>query len=556
MSASNRPASGATASQSVVNAPAPDAGQLLAGARLVKRLSSETDRQVWRAELSGTMVSVCAFTGDPRSETARRFREGAQTLLDLTLRSPIPGVLRVHTLSEDGLAYAADLWTVGSVANLSALGWGLEPRIDLLRQVCSALEQLHALGIPHGCLLPSNILLDDDLRPVLSDIGLHDPRELANDPATRAYVPSELAAGEAFSTATEVFVLGQLLQMLLLDADPPPEYADLPKLETIAAIAPAGLVRIARKCLLARADQRYGSVAELVIELARFEEFETVGLPHPDVREADVPVSRYVSPAARSSLTPQPPQPPSSKTGANKAINKTGANKAIPKEIRQPSAPSMESAYAAREPAEVKARPTWIVLGWLGALIVTLGSGFLGVQMGSLEIVWRVLAAIGFGAFVALTPAGGAAFKVRGALAVVFFAVGFAVDGAAVLREGSAADRFASSDPHMVVSAVRDLRKQGRVDFRNIVMRGGDLRGQDFRQCNLEWTNFISADLTGANLAGASLKAAKLKDANLSGAILTDANMQYANFSEAMCDLATLMPDGWRCRDGHPTEAK
>lgn len=43
---------------------------------------------------------------------------------------------------------------------------------DLFRQLATALAYLHERGVVHGDIKPSNILIADDGRPVISDFGI------------------------------------------------------------------------------------------------------------------------------------------------------------------------------------------------------------------------------------------------------------------------------------------------------------------------------------------------------------------------------------------------
>jgi len=76
--------------------------------------------------------------------------------------------------------------------------------------------------------------------------------------------------------------------------------------------------------------------------------------------------------------------------------------------------------------------------------------------------------------------------------------------------------------------------KNGRRDFRGIVVRDGD-----FGEANLAGAQFHQADLTGcdfrfAHLSGAVFEAAVLAKANLSGANLAHASLHRAVLAEAL----------------------
>jgi hypothetical protein len=124
----------------------------------------------------------------------------------------VSGILRVYAVAPSRDALVGDLWTTGTAVDLSALRWPLRKRLELVCEVARSLETLHAMGFVHGCLCLENVLLDDDLHPVLSEVGLAPPAVVAQIRAYTDFASPEVKAGEAPSTRSDVYSVGRLLQ--------------------------------------------------------------------------------------------------------------------------------------------------------------------------------------------------------------------------------------------------------------------------------------------------------------------------------------------------------
>ena len=147
-----------------------------------------------------------------------------------------PGIARVLDAGEtdDGRPYLAmervDGPTLTAYADRHALG--LSQRVALMAEVCDAVAHAHRHLVVHRDLKPSNVLVeaDDDgaPRPVLLDFGIArvlegDGEALTQTGArmmTRPYAAPEQVAGEAVTTATDVWALGVLLYELLVGRRP------------------------------------------------------------------------------------------------------------------------------------------------------------------------------------------------------------------------------------------------------------------------------------------------------------------------------------------------
>lgn len=108
-------------------------------------------------------------------------------------------------------------------------GLALPAILQLLLQVCAAVSFAHARLIVHCDLKPSNILVGTDGRPQLLDFGIArliggddaDARPGTSSQRVRAFTPGfaspEQEAGGEISTASDVYSLGRLLEVLAGD---------------------------------------------------------------------------------------------------------------------------------------------------------------------------------------------------------------------------------------------------------------------------------------------------------------------------------------------------
>ncbi|MDA1193567.1 MAG: serine/threonine-protein kinase [Planctomycetota bacterium] len=158
-----------------------------------------------------------------------------------------------------------------------------------LAGVADALVTLHAAGIIHRDVKPSNIMVDSQGRYMLADFGL--ARSAMSTTMTRSgdalgtplYMSPEQMLGNrsGIEERTDVYGLGATMYQLLTGA-PPFRTDNLHALmrmvlkerpehpRSIAPDLPPGCSRIALQCLEKDARDRYGSAAELRDDLLRF----------------------------------------------------------------------------------------------------------------------------------------------------------------------------------------------------------------------------------------------------------------------------------------------
>ncbi|AWH22701.1 serine/threonine-protein kinase [Stenotrophomonas sp. ZAC14D2_NAIMI4_6] len=214
-----------------------------------------------------------------------------------------PGVARLYDAGEtpSGNPYLVMEHVAGLPLDryLQAHAPPLRQRLALFVQICRIVQFAHAQLVVHCDLKPSNVLVDDQGRPVLLDFGvarlLGQPADESADDGlpryvTPAYASPELLGGQRVGVASDVFSLGAMLaeiscgQRVLrpLQAEP------------VAVPLPSALARTARErralrgpldAIVARAcamvpEQRYATVEALADDVARYLAFRPVRAGH------------------------------------------------------------------------------------------------------------------------------------------------------------------------------------------------------------------------------------------------------------------------------------
>ena len=160
----------------------------------------------------------------------RRFHAEQQILADLKHRN-IAQLIDGGTITDDRpwfvMEYVEgqpiDLWCTDHAL-------GLQGRIDLVLEVCSAVQFAHSRQIVHRDLKPGNILVTRDGTPKLLDFGIAKllgpgaAQALQTAPGVRLmtlrYASPEQVRGSPVSIATDIYSLGVVLYELLTERSP------------------------------------------------------------------------------------------------------------------------------------------------------------------------------------------------------------------------------------------------------------------------------------------------------------------------------------------------
>jgi non-specific serine/threonine protein kinase/serine/threonine-protein kinase len=157
----------------------------------------------------------------------RRFQRERQILA--ALDHPHIASLLDGGTTPDGLPYFAMEFVDGQpiAEYCDARGLNTSARLELFRQVCSAVQYAHQNLIVHRDIKPANVLVTNDGTPKLLDFGIAKllnpelightvvPTAAGLQLMTPEYASPEQVRGEAVTTATDVYSLGVLLYELL-----------------------------------------------------------------------------------------------------------------------------------------------------------------------------------------------------------------------------------------------------------------------------------------------------------------------------------------------------
>jgi serine/threonine protein kinase/tetratricopeptide (TPR) repeat protein len=197
-------------------------------------------------------------------------------------------VIRIYDLSEaDGMKFITMEYVEGE--NLLTLihqkkKFSPEEAVEIMQQVCRALEAAHGVGVIHRDLKPQNVMRDKTGRILVMDFGL--ARTLEGDGMTQSgalvgtmeYMSPEQALGKPLDQRSDIFALGLIFYEMLTGQMPYRADSTLASLikrtqERVPPLSdhdntiPRSLSNIVTKCLERDLDLRYATARELLADL-------------------------------------------------------------------------------------------------------------------------------------------------------------------------------------------------------------------------------------------------------------------------------------------------
>jgi serine/threonine protein kinase/tetratricopeptide (TPR) repeat protein len=156
--------------------------------------------------------------------------------------------------------------------------------VNVLHQVCEAVDAAHSVGVIHRDLKPQNIMQDGSGRVLVMDFGL--ARTLQGDGMTQTgalvgtveYMSPEQALGKQLDQRSDIFALGLIFYELLTGNKPFVAESDIASLikrtqeratpvSDVDGQIPGALSGIVSKCLEREPAARFASIQELIEEV-------------------------------------------------------------------------------------------------------------------------------------------------------------------------------------------------------------------------------------------------------------------------------------------------
>lgn len=243
-----------------------------------KAFDRDLDRMVALKLLRPEMISDAS--------ALKRFKQ------ELLLASRIShrNILRIHDLGDvGGLKFISMAYVEGEDlrATLDREGkLAIDRVVDLLRQLCGALEEAHKAGVVHRDLKPHNVLIDKSGAAYVSDFGLAKSLEAGTMGMTKSgeylgtprYMSPEQVEGGTIDQRTDIYALGVMLYELVTGDAPFTGDSTLqvmfkrvkerpkdPKLRR--PDLPTYLSRIILKCMEKEPARRYQRAGEILDDL-------------------------------------------------------------------------------------------------------------------------------------------------------------------------------------------------------------------------------------------------------------------------------------------------
>ncbi|MBZ5722424.1 MAG: tetratricopeptide repeat protein [Acidobacteriia bacterium] len=224
-------------------------------------------------------------------------------------------VIRIYDLGEaDGVRFITMEFIEGQDLRSLLIEHGKltpEAAVNMMRQVCLALDAAHAVGVIHRDLKPQNVMQDKQGRILVMDFGL--ARSVGSEGMTQTgalvgtmeYMSPEQAMGGTLDQRSDIFSLGLIFFELLTGKMPykaDTALASLLKRNQERAIPavdldptiPKGISDIVSKCLERDLNQRYQTTQEIEADLDAWQGKRPVS--------ASFSQSQMMLPAAKPSL--------------------------------------------------------------------------------------------------------------------------------------------------------------------------------------------------------------------------------------------------------------
>jgi serine/threonine protein kinase len=212
--------------------------------RLERRIASGGMATVWLAhdeELDRDVaVKLLSDTLAEDPSYVARFRREARVAAQVSH----PNLVRMFDYAGDAERPYIVMEHIGGGTLADRIRGGAADELDperLARQLLGALEAIHAAGIVHRDVKPSNVLLDDAGDAHLTDFGIAQPEDATQLTrtgqviGTLKYMAPEVLSGKHATQRSDLFALGVVLQETLADREAPQIEALVDRLTSVEA---------------------------------------------------------------------------------------------------------------------------------------------------------------------------------------------------------------------------------------------------------------------------------------------------------------------------------
>jgi outer membrane biosynthesis protein TonB len=329
--------------------------RLVAGRfRLIRRLGAGAMASVFLAEdvELGRRVAIKRLHPDSGAEVAPRFRREMRVAASLSH----PNVVKVFDAIEHEGAVLLVMEYVDGPSLAQRMGDGPLPpdeALAILRPLAGAVDHLHAQGVIHRDVKPANVMLDNEDRVKLTDLGIASAAQATGITTTGtilgtpAYMAPEMFDGDRATDAADVYSVAAIAFEMLTGrrareggtpavvamraaTQPPPDVRDVwPEAAALAAAIAHGMAR--------DPAERPPSATALVDEIAAA--LET---------DADAPVG------AAEVAPPAPAEPPRTEPAPPEPVR---TEPAPPAPVRAEPAPPAPVRAEPAPPEPVRAEP-------------------------------------------------------------------------------------------------------------------------------------------------------------------------------------------------------
>lgn len=229
----------------------------------------------------GRLVALKVVSGEFTRDT--RFRERFIRESRINARLTHPNIVQVYDVGthESALYLVMEYVRGGDLNQRLERGMRLVELVNVIKDMCRALDYAHGKGFVHRDIKPENILFREDGSAVLTDFGI--ARLTDSDPTltqagtvvgTPQYMSPEQASGREMDGRSDIYSLGVVLfKMLTGDVPYKADSAVSVGIKHLQEPIPRmpnylkAFQGVIDKCLAKRPDQRYQDGAELMAAL-------------------------------------------------------------------------------------------------------------------------------------------------------------------------------------------------------------------------------------------------------------------------------------------------